>query len=166
VQRWDAGLAPRGIRLSYSRQVATPCESLSQPAYGISVCDTTVQHSHGWQASSVHQGVWATPNGVQLRGLVQFYRAAPASSYADMMVCHELGHTLQLGHAAAGSDSCMTPVPQRISPSASDIANALSAIPGQTAEDPGKADHKKNKKDKKGGKGKRGGRGQGARHRH
>lgn len=159
VRRWNAGLSQRGFSLSYSRRIATPCESLSQPAYGIAVCDTSIPHPSGWQAATAYQGVIATREGPQLRGLIQFYRAAPSSSYADMMVCHELGHALQLGHVAAGSDSCMTPVPQLVSPSASDIANALWSVP-DTAQDQSKVDRKK----KKGGKGKKGGKSK--KHRH
>jgi hypothetical protein len=80
-----------------------------------------------------------------------------------MMVCHELGHTLQLGHAAAGADSCMTPVPQLTGPSVSDLTNALLSIPDQQANDSAKSDHKQKKR---GSKGKNGGQGHGKKHRH
>src|SRR3954468_20082100 len=32
VQRWDAALAPRGIRLTYSPQTPVACEELQQPS--------------------------------------------------------------------------------------------------------------------------------------
>ena len=149
VQRWDAGLAARGIRLSYSRQAATACESLIAPTYGISVCDTTIAYADGRAADGEHQGIWATGNGIQVRGLVRFYRAAPTSSYADMLVCHEIGHTLQLVHVATGSDSCMTSIPKLITPSAWDIANALSTIPSHVVEVGGDADLQKQKSNTK-----------------
>src|SRR3954468_13449930 len=59
VQRWDAALASRGIRLQYVRQDPVACEVLSQPAYGISVCDFAGKGPDGWVSDGEHQGIWA-----------------------------------------------------------------------------------------------------------
>jgi len=158
VQGWDAALAYRGIRLQYVRRDPVSCEALNQPAYGISVCDFAGQGPDGWVSDGEHQGIWATEQGIELRGLVRFYRAAPSSPYADGLVCHEIGHTLQLSHAAYGTDSCMTPIPSRPSPSTEDASNALSYIPAlPSVQPPQNGDHAKHdNKSKKGKKGKKG----------
>jgi hypothetical protein len=154
VQRWDAALAYRNIRLQYVRQSAVACESLSQPAYGISVCDNAGAGPAGWLSDGEHQGIWATQDGIRLQGRVRFYIAAPNSDFADDIVCHEIGHTLQLQHVPDKTDSCMTAVPSHASPSAMDATNALSYIPSllPSVETPGNGKHHRNGKGGKKGK--------------
>jgi hypothetical protein len=128
VGRWDAALDYRGISLSYARQAAQSCESLVQPAAGIVVCDSETTHPDGWFAYGEHQGAWAVDGTIRVLGRVSFYDGPPHIATAWLM-CHELGHTLQLHHVAENTDSCMTEQPGRSSPSAWDAANALSQIP-------------------------------------
>jgi hypothetical protein len=130
VQHWDAALAPRGIRLTYSPQPSVTCEALQQPVSGISVCDSTLSGGDEVWADGQEQNIWVDESGaVLVQGLVRFYDAPPDNDFADKVVCHELGHTLQLSHLPAGSDSCMAQPPDRTSPSSWDAANALLSIP-------------------------------------
>ena len=129
VQRWDAALAPRGIRLTYSPQLPAACEGLQQPTSGISACDSTLSYGDERWADGEEQAIWVENGEVLVRGLIRFYEDPPDNDVADMVICHEIGHTLQLQHVPEGSDSCMTPIPDRIAPSSWDAANALLSIP-------------------------------------
>jgi hypothetical protein len=129
VQRWDAALAPRGIRLTYSPQSPAVCEGPQQPTSGISACDSTLSYGDERWADGEEQAIWVENGEVQVRGLIRFYEDPPDDDFADMVICHEIGHTLQLQHVPEGSDSCMTPIPGRIAPSSWDAANALWSIP-------------------------------------
>src|SRR4051794_8709984 len=129
VQRWDAALAPRGIRLTYSPQPPAVCEGIQQPTAGISVCDSTLSAGDERWADGEEQAIWVENGEVLVRGLIRFYESPPDNDVADMVICHEIGHTLQLQHVPEGSDSCMTPIPDRVAPSSWDAANALLSIP-------------------------------------
>ena len=129
VQRWDAALASRGIHLTYSPQPPVACEGLQQPTAGISACDSTLTYGDERWADAEEQSIWVETGEVQVRGLIRFYEDPPDNDVADMVVCHEIGHTLQLSHVPEGSDSCMTPIPDRVEPSSWDAANALLSIP-------------------------------------
>jgi hypothetical protein len=152
VARWDAALAPRGIRLTYSPENPTDCEGLVQPASGISACDSALNSSDERWADGEEQGIWVENGVILVRGMVRFYEDAPDTDFADKVICHELGHTLQLSHVREGSDSCMTPIPARGEPSNWDAANALSfipEIPTLTPPAPGDDNQDKEKKEKK-----------------
>jgi hypothetical protein len=109
VAAWSA-IMPGGTKLEYSRQSVKDCKEIGGPNTNIVargeiwVCTTAKVGGKGiWG-----QGFFYTLNGVIIRGYAKIEEGGPKTEFERYgNVCHELGHTLGLGHMKGGG-TCMT----------------------------------------------------------
>jgi hypothetical protein len=133
VQGWDAALASRRIDLVYEAKPFVPCQELSQPTYGLVICEGIAAWA-GTTEDGHRSEIMVKDGRVTYWGFVWIGGPAPeARAFAPThLLCREIGLALGVSKDSRDPDSCVSeqgpPSGWSTAPSRDDAAQVLPGL--------------------------------------